>query len=63
MPIPQTIIQARHALGLTQQQLADACGVTRRAVQNWEYGRRFVPVDKLRIVAKTLRLRLDDLVP
>jgi len=29
----------RAKLGLTTQQLADACGVSRRTVENWEQGR------------------------
>lgn len=63
MSVSETIKQARLSLGLTQQQLADVCHTTRRSVYHWENGLRYVPVDKLRVVANTLHLRIDDLVP
>lgn len=36
-------VQARGKLGLTTAQMADAIGVTLRAVQYWESGERAIP--------------------
>lgn len=67
MTIPEKIKQARLAVGLTQQQLGELCGYTTasasRTVQRWEAGDRYVPHEKLRAVAKLLRLNLEDLIP
>jgi transcriptional regulator with XRE-family HTH domain len=40
MNLPQAIRDRRKALGLTQQQLADACNSTQEAVSNMERGTR-----------------------
>ena len=37
---PADFIDARHAMGLTQRQLAERLGVSTRAVQHWEAGTR-----------------------
>lgn len=67
MTIPEKIKAARLASGLTQQKLGELCGYTKasalRTVQRWEHGDRYVPHEKMRIVAKLLKLKLDDLVP
>jgi transcriptional regulator with XRE-family HTH domain len=38
MDVGARIREARREAGLTQQMLADRCGCTSRAVQNWERG-------------------------
>lgn len=63
MNIPERIKQARTEAGLTQQKLAELCHVTTRTVQRWETGDRLVATESLRIVAKTLKLPLEDLIP
>ena len=66
MTIPEKIKTARLMVGLTQQQLGERCGYEKNAqstVGRWESGTRPVPTEKLRIVAKTLNLTLDDLIP
>lgn len=67
MTIPETIKQARKDAGLTQKQLGIACGYEGRSgetmVQSWEYGTRPVPLEKLRILATTLGIPLDSLIP
>lgn len=67
MTIPERIKQARIDAGLTQQQLGEACGYPPNTAsitaRRWESGTRPVPLDKLRIVARTLKLKLDDLIP
>ena len=67
MTIPEKIKTARLMVGLTQQQLGEACGYEDKSalvtVNRWESGTRPVPIEKLRTVAKLLNLTLDDLVP
>lgn len=67
MTIPEKIKQARLDAGLTQQKLGELCGyegeTAQVSVRRWEAGTRPVPIDKLRIVAKTLNLTLEDLIP
>ena len=40
---PDQLKSWRLRLGLTQEQAAEALGVTRSGVQHWEYGRREIP--------------------
>ncbi len=67
MTIPEVIRTNRMALKLTQQQLGEACGYEGRTaeavVQHWEKGRSPVPLDKIRILAATLRVPIDSLIP
>ena len=48
------IRELRKALGWTQQRLAEACGVTRRAVIFWEQGQR-EPGGSSKIILRGLR--------
>lgn len=67
MTIAEKIKQARIEAGYTQQKLGELCGYAGEAAQvsvrRWESGTRPVPVEKIRLVAKHLRLNLDDLIP
>lgn len=67
LTIPETIAINRKTLGLTQRQLGEACGYEGRTaevmVQHWEKGRSPVPLDKIRILAKTLQISIDSLIP
>ena len=49
--------QARQALGLTQEQLADEIGASLASVRNWEQGRCKVN----RVAAKQIQKMLDSL--
>jgi len=40
LPEPAELRSLREAAGLSQQQLADALGVTRAAISHWETGTR-----------------------
>jgi len=65
--IPEVIAANRKAMKLTQRQLGEACGYEGRSaetvVQNWEYGKQPVPLDKIRILAATLQISIDSLIP
>jgi transcriptional regulator with XRE-family HTH domain len=63
MPSHLIIKARREALGMTQEELAEACGVTRGAVQHWERQDGTAPArGKLSQVAKTLGISLAELV-
>ena len=47
--------QARKAAGLTQQQVADLCGVRVQSVKSWEAGRREPPTDPVLTKAKIIK--------
>lgn len=57
----------RIILGYTQRQLGEMCGYQGRSAENtiqlWEYGKRPVPADRLRRLAKALELPLEALIP
>ncbi len=45
-PSPFTVREARHRLGLTQQQAGAVIGASLRAWQAWEYGQNPMPGSK-----------------
>lgn len=67
MTIPEVIRTNRIALKLTQRQLGEACGYkvksAERVVQLWEHGKQPVPLEKIRILATTLQIPIDSLIP
>ncbi|MBR6186174.1 MAG: helix-turn-helix transcriptional regulator [Clostridia bacterium] len=58
---------AKKATGLTQKQLGEMCGYTGQGamvtVNRWESDTRPVPIEKIRILAKSLHMSLDELIP
>ena len=66
---PGELIHARRVLlRLTQQELGEKCGyvgsAARTTVQHWETDRRIVPTERLRRLAKALKVPLDSpLIP
>ncbi|WP_048859943.1 helix-turn-helix domain-containing protein [Acidisphaera rubrifaciens] len=52
----------RHARGMTQSELADAIGVSRSAVAQWESGRAGQATPHLRRVADVLGVSVDHLL-
>lgn len=65
--IPAIIKAARLRCGYTQKELGEKLEYEGRsaevAVQQWEYGRRPVPLEKIRPLAAALNLTVDDLIP
>lgn len=59
----QNIRYLREAKGLTQEEFAASIGdITRKAVCNWEAGRREPELGNLIIIAKFFGITLDDLI-
>lgn len=61
------IRQKRKEAQLTQKQLGLLCGYEAKSaenvVQNWEYDKQPVPLEKLRALAKALNIPIDSLIP
>ena len=57
------LARARKTQGFTQQQLADAIGVSRRIISYYENGETpYPPAHLLKPLAETLKISLDDLM-
>lgn len=56
------IANARKAMNLTQQQLADELGLVQQTVAHYEVGRIRVPSTQLPKLAETLNLTLEELL-
>lgn len=55
------IHEARKRAGLTQVQVAEACGISQQRISNWEHGRA-VPRDRTRpILARVLGVSVNEL--
>ena len=61
MEIGAKLRQARIAAGLTQEQTAEALGVSRQAVSRWESGRSYPEVDKILYICNRYQVSLDEL--
>lgn len=59
MKFSEKIIQARKAKALTQEDLAEAVGVSRQAVSKWETEEAKPDIDKLVAICKVLDLSMD----
>lgn len=57
-----TLISLRRQLGLSQQQLAEATGLSRSAIGMYETGRREPDMDTLRLLAEYFRLDMSELI-
>lgn len=62
MELSKKIKENRIRKNLTQDDLADACYVTRSAVANWEAGRRRPDWENLIVLAKVLDLSVEELL-
>lgn len=61
-PIHGRISALREKAELTQEQLADACGVDKTAVSHWENGVARPGLLRLNAIAKALDVTVDDLI-
>ncbi len=53
----------RSAKNFTQEQVADILGVSQTTYNNWENGRRVVPLKYYVAIAKVIEIKLSELVP
>jgi transcriptional regulator with XRE-family HTH domain len=53
----------RSTLGLTQDDVAEAAGITRSSIANLEAGRQHVPSHTLARIAEVLHVEVTDLMP
>ena len=63
MNISTTLRDHRKAIGLTQQQLAEAASLHRNTYLNYELGKRLPPLDASRRLAEILHTTVDELFP
>lgn len=61
--IGRNVRDARDAAGATQEDLAEAIGVTRTSITNLERGEQRPPLHRLLRLARSLEVSLTDLVP
>lgn len=59
MNIADTIRQARERLGLTQEDLAEKCEVSRQAVSKWELGVSVPTLENLKILEEVLEVTFE----
>lgn len=52
---------ARVNVNLTQDEAAKRIGVTKDTIRNWEQGKHFPPVDKLKIMLQVYNVKYEDL--
>ena len=59
--LKDNLVQLRKYHGMTQEDLADAVGVTRQSVAKWESGDSIPDLEKCKIIADLFGVSLDDL--
>lgn len=59
--ISERLLTLRKQAGLSQQQVADAVGVTRQTVSNWELGQGAPALDRAAALARLYGVSIDDL--
>lgn len=62
MSFGEKLYEVRKARGLSQEQLAERCGVTRQSVSKWELGQGYPETEKLLILCRVLDVDLDYLL-
>ena len=60
--LAENIQRLRKAAGWTQEQLAQKCAVSRQAVSKWEAGQSVPSLEKLRQLANSFGISVDELV-
>ena len=59
--LKDNLVQLRKLHSMTQEDLADAVGVTRQSVAKWESGDSIPDLEKCKIIADLFGVSLDDL--
>lgn len=62
MKLSEKIIELRKAKGMTQEELASICNVSRQSISKWEADIALPELDKLLILGETFHVSLDVLV-
>lgn len=62
MKFEEKIVQIRKEKGLSQEELAEALGVSRQAVAKWESGASYPEVDKLITICNLFQISIDSLL-
>ena len=62
MGLKENIAYNRKRIGLTQEQLAEKCNVSRQAVTKWESGESETSIAKVRILSTVFNISIDELI-
>lgn len=62
MNLKENIAYNRKRIGLTQEQLAEKCNVSRQAVTKWESGESEPSIAKVRILSTVFNISIDELI-
>ena len=62
MKLSEKIIELRKSKGMTQEELAELCNVTRQSISKWEADIALPELDKLLILSETFGVSVDVLV-
>ena len=61
--LPEKLINARQALRLSQDEVADYVGSVQATYQNWEIGNSFPKMKHIPKLCQILKLELNDILP
>ena len=62
MNVGKNIAALRKSANLTQEQLAEKCGVSRQAVTKWETGESEPSIERLIMLSKVFQVTIDELI-
>ena len=62
MELSKRIIELRKINSMTQEDLAEALGVSRQSISKWENGECLPDINKLRAIAKVFEVSIDYLI-
>lgn len=62
MNLADNLQKCRRQMNLSQEELAEKCGISRQAVAKWESGESIPSIEKLIFLADLYKVTLDELV-
>ncbi len=62
MDLAENLHAMRKKIGMSQEELAEKCNVSRQAIAKWEYGESIPTLEKLLFLADLYECTLDELV-